>query len=243
MKMGTRPLPLATMLVILGIAPALGQQHTSHEPYTLETFGMFRSLILNGDFIPKVTLRDVMAKHPTTGVGAVADARGEITIFDGRLIVSYGKQAPHPIAEEGAALLAVGTVTAWQSVSVEQDVPPTEIEAFIARTATAHGIKPDVSFPFQVRGRLLSYIMHVNTMPTNGSHGMWQPIAITVETKGDAVDGMVAGFYVSPDLVGIVTHGGMRTHSHWVAAEGSSTAHLDQWGLKAGTLLLLPQSP
>jgi hypothetical protein len=85
--------------------------------------------------------------------------------------------------------------------------------------------------------------MHVNAMPTNGPHGMGQPIAITVETKGDAVDGMVAGFYVSPDLVGIVTHGGMRTHSHWVAAEGSSTAHLDQWGLKAGTLLLLPQSP
>src|SRR6188472_1326102 len=145
MNMGTRPLPLATMLVMLSLgAAALGQHRISREPYTLETFGMFRSVILNGDFTPKVTLRDVMAKHPTTGVGAVADARGEITIFDGRLIVSYGKQAPHPIAEEGAALLAVGTVTAWHSVSVEQDVPPTEIEAFIARTATAHGIKPDV---------------------------------------------------------------------------------------------------
>jgi hypothetical protein len=31
-------------------------------------------------------------------------------------------------------------------------------------------------------------------------------------------------FYVSPDLVGIVSHGGTRTHSHWVALDGNSTA-------------------
>lgn len=66
--MGTRPLPLATMLVMLSLgAAALGQHRISREPYTLETFGMFRSVILNGDFTPKVMLRDVMAKHPTTG--------------------------------------------------------------------------------------------------------------------------------------------------------------------------------
>ena len=238
----TRPLPLATMLVMLGLAPALGQQHTWREPYALETFGMFRSLILSGDFTPKATLRDVMAKHPTTGVGAVADARGEITIFDGKLIVSYGKQASHTTTEdEKAALLAVGTVTAWQSVVVERDVPPDEIETFIAQAAKAHGIKPEVSFPFHIRGTLLSYAMHVNAAPTNGPHGMGQPIAITVETKGDVVDGMAAGFYVSPDLIGVVSHGGTRTHCHWVAPDSSSTAHLDQWGLKAGAELLLPQ--
>jgi alpha-acetolactate decarboxylase len=227
---------------MLGIAPAIGQQHTSREPYALETFGMFRSLILNGDFTPKVTLRDVMDKEPTTGVGALADAKGEITIFGGRLIVSYGKVAPHPSAEdEAAALLAVGTVSAWQSVVVDHDLAPGDLEAFIGQTAIAHGVRSDVSFPFQIRGTLMSYVMHVNAAPTNRPHGMGQPIAVTAESKGDAVEGTVAGFYVSPDLVGIVSHGGTRTHSHWVALDGNSTAHLDQWGLKRGAVLLLPR--
>jgi hypothetical protein len=123
---------------------------------------------------------------------------------------------------------------------VERNVAPEEVETFLAHAAIAHGLKPDVSFPFHIRGTLAPYVMHVNTAPTNGPHGMGQPIAITAETKGEAVAGMVAGFYVSPDLIGIVTHGGTRTHSHWVASDGNSTAHLDRWGLKSGAILLLP---
>ncbi len=56
-----------------------------------------------------------------------------------------------------------------------------------------------------------------------------------------AINGKVAGIYASRDLVGIVSHGGTRTHSHWVATDDKSTAHLDRWGLKAGAVLLLPK--
>jgi len=217
----TRVLHLGLFL-LLGSALAWAQQHTSHQPYDLQTFGMFRDLVSTGDFTPKVLLRDAMSKRPTTGVGAVADARGEITIFEGRLIVSYGRQAPRPLAEdESAALLATGSVNRWQSIPVDHDVPPGEMESFIANTATAHGIAPEASFPFHIRGTLVSYVMHVNAAPTKASHGMGQPIANAMERKGDAVDGMVAGFYVSPDLVGIVSHGGTRTHGHWVAPDGN----------------------
>ena len=68
--------------------------HTLHQPYSVETFGAFRNIMMGGDFSPKVRLADVMAKHPTTGVGALADALGEITIYDGKLIVSYGNAPP-----------------------------------------------------------------------------------------------------------------------------------------------------
>jgi alpha-acetolactate decarboxylase len=198
-------------------------------------------LILAGDFSPKVDLAGVLAKRPTTGVGAVADARGEITIYDGKLIVSYGKEASDPAAgTERAALLTVGTVASWQSVSVEHDVAPDNIEVFLAHMAGMHGLDPEGPFPFQIRGTLLSYAMHVNTAPTNGPHGMGQAIAITRELKGEAIDGMVAGFYASRDLVGIVTHGGSRTHSHWIAPDGQSTAHLDRWGLKSGATISMP---
>jgi hypothetical protein len=215
---------------------------TARGPWAIEAFGAFRQLILAGDFSRKVDLAVAMAKRPTTGVGAVSDARGEITIHDGRLIVSYGREGSHPAAAaESAALLATGTVTAWQTIAVPHDVAPDEIDAFLAHTAGAHGLDPEGPFPFQIRGTLLSYAMHVNAAPTGGPHGMGQPIALTRELTGGMIDGLVAGFYVSRDLVGIVTHGGTRTHSHWVGPDRQSTAHLDRWGLKAGAALSLPQ--
>ena len=198
---------------------------TLRQPYDIQAFGAFRQLILAGDFSRKVDLAAAMAGRPTTGVGAVTDARGEITIHDGRLIVSYGRDGPHrPAADESAALLATGTVTAWQTIAVPHDVAPDEIEAFLARTAAAHGLDGEGSFPFQIRGTLMSYTMHVNAAPTGGPHGMGQPIALTRELAGETVDGLVAGFYVSRDLVGIVSHGGTRTHSHWVSPDLTSTA-------------------
>jgi hypothetical protein len=215
---------------------------TTRQPYNVETYGVFRNMMLSGDFSAKVRMGTAVTKHPTTGVGAVADAHGEITIYDGKLIVSYGKPGTHPDANwEYAALLAMGTADDWQSVTVDHDIAPSEVEASLAATAKAHGVDPNVSFPFEMRGTLLSYVMHVNATPTDGPHGMGLPMAITIESKGDQIDGGVAGLYVSDDLMGIATHGGEHTHAHWVSADGASTAHLDHWGLKSGTVLLLPK--
>jgi len=170
--------------------PTVNPTHTVREPYSIEAFGTFRSLILAGDFSAKVELERVLATHPTTGVGAVSDARGEITIHDGKLIVSYGRNGPHPTAEtEHAALLAVATATSWQSITVEQDVAPDDVDAFLAHLAETHGLHPEEPFPFQIRGTFGPYAMHINSAPTDGPHGMGQPIAITRDLKGDAIEG------------------------------------------------------
>jgi hypothetical protein len=218
--------------------------HTLHQPYSVETFGAFRNIMMGGDFSAKVRLADVMAKHPTMGVGALSEARGEITIYDGKLIVSYGKaDTPADGQPESAALLAIASVGGWQSIPIEKDVPPREVESFIAVAAKTHGIDPEISFPFEVRGSIGPYVMHVNAAPTNGDHGMDLPMAVTVRDKGDRLDSLVAGLYASLDLMGIATHGGERTHAHWVSLDMAKTAHLDRWGLKAGAFLLLPKPP
>jgi alpha-acetolactate decarboxylase len=241
---------LALLTLVVG-SPSQSQQmqptgnspmHTVHEPYAIETFGVLRNMMLSGDFSAKVRLGAVLAKHPTIGVGAVADARGEITILDGNLIVSYGKTGVSADANsEEAALLATGSATEWQSLRVERNIAPEEVESYIAAAAKANGLDPEKSFPFEVRGPIGPYFMHVNAEPTSGPHGMGLPMAITVQSQGDLLDGTIAGLYVSPDLVGIATHGGERTHAHWVALDKSSTAHLDRWGLKEGAFLLLPK--
>jgi len=243
-------LVLVTAAAALAAGPSLPQMrptddaalHTLHQPYSVETFGAFRNIMMGGDFSAKVRLADVMAKHPTTGVGALAGALGEITIFDGKLIVSYGYAAPADTSSQSAALLAIASVDGWQSVPVASDVAPEEIESFISVTAKTHGIDPTVSFPFEARGNIGPFVMHINAAPTNGEHGMGLPTAVTVEDKGDRLDSLVAGLYVSLDLMGIATHGGERTHAHWVSLDMANTAHLERWGLKSGAFLLLPKS-
>jgi hypothetical protein len=133
----------AALLLLAGLS-ALPQEA---QPYNIETFGVFRNLMMTGDFSPKVRLDDAMAKHPTTGVGALSDAHGEITIFDGKLIVTYGKSNAPADANVSAALVAMGSVAEWQSVQVGRDVGPAEIETLIAATANAHGIDTQKSFP------------------------------------------------------------------------------------------------
>jgi hypothetical protein len=242
-------LALVAAAATLMVGPALPQMqpmgdaalHTLHQPYGVETFGAFRSIMMGGDFSPKVRLADVIAKHPTTGVGAMADALGEITIYDGKLIVSYGYAPPADTSSASAALLAMASVDGWQSLPVASDVPPEEIESFISVAAKTHGIDPTMSFPFEVRGNIGPYVMHVNAAPTKSEHGMGLPMAVTVRDKGDRLDSLVAGLYASLDLMGIATHGGERTHSHWVSLDMAKTAHLDRWGLRAGTFLLIPK--
>jgi alpha-acetolactate decarboxylase len=240
----------AVSLVFLASDPSLPQQmhaaddslHTVHQPYDIETFGEFRRIMIGGDFGAKVSLDAVMAKHPTTGVGALSGARGEITIYDGKLIVSYGKAGAVPDQNsESAALLVVGSVGEWQSVQVERDVAPNEVESYIVIAAKTHGIDPEESFPFEVRGSVAPYVMHVNAAPIDKEHGMGMPMAITVESHGDQIDGVIAGLYASLDLMGIATHGGERTHAHWISTDLASTAHLDRWGLRSGAILMLPK--
>jgi hypothetical protein len=247
---GTTDLLFAAGLTVLAGGPTSAQMpamgdaatHTLHRPFDVEAFGVFRNIMMGGEFGAQVRLDTVMAKHPTVGVGALSEARGEITIYDGNLIVSYGKaDAPADRPLESAALLAIASVGGWQSIPVEKDVPPREVESFIAVAAKTHGIDPEISFPFEVRGSIGPYVMHVNAAPTNGEHGMDLPMAVTIQYKGDRLDSLVAGLYASLDLMGIATHGGERTHAHWVSLDMAKTAHLDRWGLKAGAFLLLPK--
>ena len=84
-------------------------------------------------------------------------------------------------------------------------MPPREVESFIAVAAKTHGIDPEISFPFEVRGGIGPYVMHDNAAPTNGEHGMDLPMAVTIQDKGDRLDSLVAGLYASLDLMGIAT--------------------------------------
>jgi acetolactate decarboxylase len=225
---------IATIAVSVSLAYA---QTPSPQPYGIKTFGAFVHMAMERDFTPKATLGPAIAEGATDGVGAVSDVRGEITIIDGKPIVTYGSEISHPApASETAMLLVTAAVPGWQEIPVSRDVAPTEIEGFLAEQAKAHGIDAEKSFAFRLRGTLTAYVMHVSVRPAPG-----RPPFVQDTRRGDAIDGLVVGFHVAPELVGVATHPGERTHYHWVSDDRTQTAHVDTSGIKSGAVLLLPK--
>jgi len=242
---------LSVLLISILIASASPgrAQHMQHQggaaieqPYAIQVFGGFRKMMMERDYSPRIALADAVKNGTTDGVGAVSGLRGEITVLDGKPIVSYGTGSSGE-ANETAALLVVASAHGWQEIKVDRDlVDGKEIEAFIVDHAKTRGIDPASSFPFRFKGELTGYAMHVNAAPNPAfqGHGSSQPMAIADVREGDSLRGIVVGVLVAPALVGVATHPMDRSHNHWVSEDGERTAHLDSFGIKAGATLMLP---
>lgn len=215
-------------------------------PFGFKAYGMFRRMIAERNYLPVVALGEVVDARATDAVGAVSGLRGEISMIEGRLIVSYGVDCaaacPRPAAET-ATLLAAASAQRWRSIAIDRDLDAKALEAFIRAQAKAGGLD-DKPFPFRIHGAITDFVMHVNAAPNPRfkGHGSFDEMAVTGLAKGQRLAGSVVGFHAPPPLQGVITHMGDYFHSHYVDAERSTTAHLDTFGVAAGSTLLLPRA-
>lgn len=86
--------------------------------------------------------------------------------------------------------------------------------------------------------------MHVNVAPNPRfkGHGSLDEMVVTGLAKGPRLAGSVVGFHAPLPLQGVITHMGEYFHAHYVDAQRSTTAHLDSFGVAAGSTLLLPKT-
>jgi len=223
--------------------PAAGAPAPEY-PFGFKAYGVFGRMITERNYQPMVALKDAVDGRTTDAVGAVSGLRGEISMIEGRLIVSYGADCaatcPRPDTET-ATLLATASAQHWRSVPIDKDLDAKGIEDFIHAQAKAAGLdgKP---FPFRITGAITNFVMHVNAAPNPRfkGHGSFDEMAITGLAKGPRLAGLVVGFYAPPPLQGVITHMGDYFHSHYVDEQRSATAHLDTFGIAAGSTLLLP---
>ena len=237
----------ATLILSVGhAASAQGnmQQRTSDYPFGFQAYGVFRSMITERNYRPVVRLKDAFA-GATDAVGAVTGLRGEISMIEGRPIVSYGiecAKACPAVTTESATLLATASVKDWRSISIDRELDAKATEVFIREQARANGLDEAKPFPFRVHGAITDFVMHVNAAPNPrfSGHGSFDEMAITGLAKGPRLAGYVVGFYAPPALQGVITHMGDFFHSHFVDQERKGTAHLDTFGIAAGSTLFLP---
>jgi acetolactate decarboxylase len=235
--------------------PHAGSPHAPHSPagnaapqgaFAVRSFGAFRDMVQKQDHRPRVTLGDIKASGATDAVGAVSGLRGEITMLDGRFVVSYGggcSQCPAPHAET-ATLLGAGKVAAWsQPIALPADLAGKALDDFIIAQAKAAGIDTSRPFPVRLKGTLIDVAMHVIEAPNPGfsGHGSNGHMAKQDEYKHAVLSGEVVGLYAPANMQGVLSHPGEPFHFHCVDDERTRTAHLDAFGMRKGATLMLPK--
>jgi len=218
----------------------------AEQPFGFKAYGVFSRMIMQRNYLAVVALKDAVDGSATDAVGAVSGLRGEISMIEGRLIVSYGVDcgAACPVAAaETATLLATASAPHWRPVAIDKDLDAKALEAFIRAQAKANGLDDSKPFPFRINGAVTDFVMHVNAAPNPRfkGHGSFDEMAITGLAKGPRLAGFVVGFYAPPALQGVITHGGDYFHSHYVDEQRATTAHLDTFGVAAGSTLMLPR--
>jgi len=250
--MPNRTLVLVAAVLLFALCGSAQAQHqppvaaaAAVAPFGFKAYGAFGRMIAQRNYLPAVALKDAVDGHATDAVGAVSGLRGEISMIDGKLIVSYGADcaaACPAAAAETATLLATASAPHWRSIAIDQDLDAKAVESFIRAQAKASGLD-DKPFPFRINGAVTDFVMHVNAAPNPRfkGHGSFDEMAVTGLAKGPRLEGSVVGFYAPPPLQGVITHMGDYFHSHYVDAQRSTTAHLDSFGVAAGSTLLLPR--
>jgi acetolactate decarboxylase len=215
-------------------------------PFGFKAYGLYRDMIQKRTYGPVVALKDAAGENATDAVGALSGLRGEISMIEGKLLVSYGADcgtACPAAATETATLLATAAVREWRAVAIDKNLDAAAIGTFIREQAKAVGLDENKPFPFRINGTITDFVMHVNAAPNPRfkGHGSFDEMAITGLAKGPRLGGSVVGFYAPPTLQGVISHGGEYFHSHYVDDQRTSTAHLDTYGVAAGSTLVLPK--
>jgi hypothetical protein len=217
-----------------------------HAHFSVAVSGAFRDMMRKKNHAATVGLDAVVSSRATDAVGALSDLRGEITIADGKPLVTYGaacSDCPPPHAEK-ATLLISARVQDWHAaISLPRDLSGHDIDRFIIAQAKAAGLDTAKPFPVRLTGTLTNVAMHVIRAPNPdfGGHGSGQPMALQEDIKAATIEGLVVGFYAPEPMLGIITHPGEPFHYHWIDPGRTKTAHLDSFGMRAGATLLLPR--
>jgi len=217
-------------------------------PFNISVYGNFKQILYTGDAPGKISLASIPHLAGTYGVGALADMRGEILVWDGRVLATPGESlsgsAQPPKVNDQAALLVTAQVKEWEKVQVPSNMTQKNFERCVIDSARSRGIDTSKPFPFIVVGVITDYVWHVVTGTAKGdSAGVkhQQGHASNRTFSGAKTKGKLVGFYSAGELEGVISHPGARFHVHYTDDDLKVSGHLDSFGVGKDAILLLPK--
>jgi alpha-acetolactate decarboxylase len=216
---------------------------------SVQSFGTMHATMAGGaeNAVSQVALDDVRSEPGTIALGTAVGLDGEITIYEGRTLVSRvrgtGFETVTDPSGEGAAWLTMARVPAWTDITVPSDMDQSAFEAFVARQAADAGLDTEEPFPIVVTGSSFDLRAHV----LHGACPMRPGADLTAEQTPyvfeatEAVRVELVGFRASSS-VGVLTHPGTTVHLHAIVdVEGTPlSAHVERFSVRAGATLRLP---
>ncbi|NQT70463.1 MAG: acetolactate decarboxylase [Desulfobacteraceae bacterium] len=216
--------------------------------FDVTVYGNFKRMLHTGDASGKVALLSTSRLEGIYGVGALADLRGEILVWDGKVLVTPGESdtgsTRSATSEDQATLLVTARVKEWFEVQIPHDMTQREFERFVIDSADSARIDINRPFPFIVRGEITDYTWHVITGAVkrlDGGVQHRQGHANNLSFSGSKTAGKLIGFYSAEEFEGVISHPGERFHVHYADNHFSTSGHLDSFGLGEGAVLLLPK--
>ncbi len=220
---------------------------------TIVQYGKMHEAIGNKLHGGRVELKDLVKREHFYAVGALEKLVGEITVFDGKPMITrvdsdrkLQTELNGSALQDQATLLVGAYVPLWQQHSIPKDLTPQQVEAFIEDLAATSGINTAKPFPFVVAGELADVRLHV----INGAcpmHARLNKLQLPselqpVEIERKSVRGTLIGIFAK-ESVGNVTHPATSSHTHVIVETASSeniTGHVERFGLAAGAIIRLP---
>lgn len=209
-------------------------------------WGTLREVLREGHVEGKAQIAEVACGPGATGIGALADLAGEVTVIEGETWVARPSTGTPPTvartrnATDQAAFLVLATVPSWTETRIDAATHWDDLEALIASRADGGGLSGAETIPFVIEGDFDGLEAHV----LNGAC----PFAADPAKRGEPVrfsrertHGRLVGFFTTLPP-GTLTHHGTRMHVHVVldGSEGTS-GHVDRADLQAGSMLRLPR--
>jgi len=223
------------------------------EPLDVRVFGNFERMSQTRDTQGVVKLREILALPGSYGLGALEGLRGEILLWDGKLLVSRGHTANGAVESaaptDEAVFFVEARVEAWDEMAIPNDMTRAEFQLFVLQAAVSRGLSSDRAFPFAVRGSFPRVLWHVVT-GASSAHSDQSAEVARVHSQGHARNrvfdqanaaGFLLGFYSGVALEGTISHPGERFHVHYADAVFSVSGHVDDYRIPRGAVLLLPR--
>ena len=242
-------LVFARRLAVLALTLAVTIATASPERFDFTAYGNFKRMKHTGDTSGQVKLADLPAGPGVWGMGALAGLKGEILMFDGRLLVSPGSRVDGSIAApapgDEATIFVTARVQEWEVIALPEDMTQQQFEAFVIKQATARGIQKDSPFPFIVEGRYPTLTWHVLSGKRDSKEVGDHAVGHAGTSDGmrlfqqPGAEGKLVGVYTGSSFEGIASHPGDRFHVHYADANLTVSGHLDSYAIKAGAVLKL----
>jgi alpha-acetolactate decarboxylase len=209
----------------------------------VEYSGALRT-IMSGNLEATISIDTLSQKKHLYALGAMADLKGEIQIFDSKpsnsVVVDSRLQINDSYAVK-AALLVYAQVEQWEAFTMENISTKEELENRIFETAKSNGVPVDAPFPFLLEGEVATMDWHViqwKEGDTIHNHNKHKEAGLNGALKNRDVE--IIGFY-STKHKAVFTHHSTNMHMHFKTDDDTMAGHVDDLVLDKKFILKLPR--